>query len=312
MTIKLLYAALALGSLMAVVADLPLAASVTPVKVAQTPGYCEGIVFDRAGSGYVSDTQHDTIYRVSPDGKVDKWAVVKAPNGHRVLADGSHLVAAAQAVVHLSANGKLLNRAASTSDGDPLVEPNDIALDPNGGFYFTDPHGSTAARPVGSVHYTDPGETTHTIATGLAYPNGIVLRPDGRTLLVGESEHNRILSYAVIAPGRLGERRVFATLPSKAGDQIANAPDGMALDEDGNLFVAHYGMRTVQVLSPEGRLLRSYPAGNLTASNVAFGGAAMDQLYVTGALADEQTSPGALWRVALKGVRGRRLLPLGK
>jgi gluconolactonase len=309
MIIKPLCAILSIGSVFALRADLPPAAGITPVKVAETPGYCEGIVFDRAGSGYVSDTQHDTIYRVAPDGTVVKWANVKAPNGHRVLPDGTHLVAAAEAVIHLSADGTVLDRAATTSDGVPLVEPNDIALDPAGGFYFTDPHGSTAARPVGTVHYTDPRGTTHTIATGLAYSNGVVLRSDGRTLLVGESEHNRILSYEVVAPGRLGERRVFATLPSKTGDQIANAPDGMALDEDGNLFVAHYGMRTVQVLSPDGRLLRSYPAGNLTASNVAFGGAAMDQLYVTGALGDEQTSRGALWRLDLKGVRGQRLLP---
>lgn len=82
----------------------------------------------------------------------------------------------------------------------------------------------------------------------------------------------------------------------------------MALDAEGNLFVAHYGMHTVQVLSPEGKLLRSYPGGNLTTSNVAFAGPNMDQLYITGALKDEQTSKGALWRLDLKGVRGLTLL----
>jgi sugar lactone lactonase YvrE len=73
--------------------------------------------------------------------------------------------------------------------------------------------------------------------------------------------------------------------------------------------VAHYGMRTVQVISPDGKLLRSYPGGNLTTSNVAFAGPALDQLYITGALTDEQTSKGALWRLDLKGVHGLRLLP---
>ena len=148
----------------------------------------------------------------------------------------------------------------------------------------------------------------HLVASGLAFPNGIVLRPDGRTLVVGESGHNRVLSYPVLSPGKVGAQNVFATLPAKQGDQIDNAPDGMALDADGNLFVAHYGMHTVQVLSPDGKLLRSYPGGNLTTSNVAFGGPAMDQLYVTGALADEKTSRGALWRLDLKGVKGLKLL----
>ena len=287
---------------------LPAQTAVKPVKIAEVPGYCEGIVFDRAGQAYVSDTQHGTIYKISPDGKTALWATTAAPNGHKILADGTHLVADKGAVLHLDANGKKLRDASSESAGKPLRSPNDISIDPKGGFYFTDPGGSGVAKPIGTVHYVDPQGTTHTIAEGLAFPNGIVLRPDGKTLLVGESGHNRILIFDVTAPGKIGNRRVFATLPTKQGDQIENAPDGMALDEAGNLYVAHYGMRTVQVLSPDGTLLRSYQGGNLTTSNVAFAGPNLDQLYITGALADEKTSKGALWRLDLKGVRGLKLL----
>lgn len=287
---------------------LPAQTAVKPVKIAEVPGYCEGIVFDRAGQAYVSDTQHGTIYKISPDGKTALWATTAAPNGHKILADGTHLVADKGAVLHLDANGKKLRDASSESAGKPLRSPNDISIDPKGGFYFTDPGGSGVAKPIGTVHYVDPQGTTHTIAEGLAFPNGIVLRPDGKTLLVGESGHNRILVFDVTSPGKIGNRRVFATLPTKQGDQIENAPDGMALDEAGNLYVAHYGMRTVQVLSPDGTLLRSYPGGNLTTSNVAFAGPNLDQLYITGALADEKTSKGAVWRLDLKGVRGLKLL----
>lgn len=286
---------------------LPAQTAVKPVKIAEVPGYCEGIVFDRAGQAYVSDTQHGTIYKISPDGKTALWATTAAPNGHKILADGTHLVADKGAVLHLDANGKKLRDASSESAGKPLRSPNDISIDPKGGFYFTDPGGSGVAKPIGTVHYVDPQGTTHTIAEGLAFPNGIVLRPDGKTLLVGESGHNRILVFDVTSPGKIGNRRVFATLPTKQGDQIENAPDGMALDEAGNLYVAHYGMRTVQVLSPDGTLLRSYPGGNLTTSNVAFGGPRMDQLYVTGALGEEKTTRGGLFRLDLKGAKGLKL-----
>ncbi|MGI0014625.1 MAG: SMP-30/gluconolactonase/LRE family protein, partial [Nitrososphaera sp.] len=104
-------------------------------------------------------------------------------------------------------------------------------------------------------------------------------------------------------------REIFAPLPTKTGDQIDNQPDGICLDQDGNLYVAHYGMHQVQVLSPQGKLLRRYPGGNLTTSNVAFGGPNMDQLYITGALGDEKTTRGALFRLDLKGVKGLRVLP---
>ena len=291
-----------------VLADLPPQAAVQPVKIAEVPGYCEGVVFDRAGDAYVSDTQHGTIYRIGRDNQPVVWAKTPAPNGHKILRDGTHLVCDKGAVLRLDAKGARLPDASNECDGKPLRNPNDLTIDPKGGFYFTDPGGSGAKNPIGTVHYVDPQGKTHKVAEGLAFPNGIVLRPDGRTLLVGESEQNRILAYPVLAPGKLGERTVFARLPAKQGEQIENAPDGMALDQDGNLFVAHYGMRTVQVLSPQGQLLRSYPGGNLTTSNVAFTGPNMDQLYITGALADEKSSKGGIWRLELKGVRGLPLL----
>ncbi|MGH9902267.1 MAG: SMP-30/gluconolactonase/LRE family protein, partial [Pyrinomonadaceae bacterium] len=212
-------------------------------------------------------------------------------------------------VLRLDAGGKVIGKASSECEGKPLRAPNDLTLDPKGGFYFTDPGGSDEKNPTGTIHYVDAQGKTHLVAGGLAFPNGIVLRPGGKTLLVGESGHNRILSYELLSPGKVGKMTVFANLPEKEGDQIANAPDGMCLDEDGNLFVAHYGMRQVQVLSPDGKLLRRYPGGNLTTSNVAFGGPKMDQLYVTGALGDERTSKGALFRLDLKGTKGLKILP---
>lgn len=305
---KHLLLALALGSAAFARGELPPENAVKPVKVAEVPGYCEGIVFDRAGLAYVSDTQHGTIYTITADGKTTLWARTPAPNGHKILGDGTHLVCDKGVVLHLDAAGKKLADAASECDGKPLRSPNDLTIDPKGGFYFTDPGGSDAKNPIGTIHYTDTAGKTHLIAQGLAFPNGIVLRPDGRTLIVGESGHNRILAYPVLAPGKLGPRKVFATLPTKKGDQIDNAPDGMTLDEEGDLFVAHYGMHTIQVLSPAGTLLRSYPGGNLTTSNVAFAGPNMDQLFITGALADEKTSKGAVWRLDLAGVRGLKLL----
>ncbi len=286
---------------------LPREGAVVPVKVVEVPGYSEGVVVDRDGAVYVSDVYNGTIYRVSREGAAEAWAKTGAPNGHKILPDGTHLVCdgSQRAVLRLDSAGRVVGRAASEQDGKPLRAPNDLTLDPAGGFYFTDPGGSSRENPVGTVHYVDARGRTHLVAEGLAFPNGIVLRPDGKALLVGESGRNRVLSYTLTSPGRVAGMKVFADLPAKGDGQIANEPDGMCLDADGNLYVAHYGMRRVQVLSPAGKLLRSYAAGNLTASNVAFGGPRMDQLYVTGALGEEKTTRGGLFRLDLKGVNGK-------
>ncbi len=290
--------------------QLPSEKNVKLSKVVEIPGYCEGIVFDHSGNAYISDTQNGEIYRVTSSGEASVWAKTGAPNGHKVLADGTHLVCdgSQRAVLHLDSGGKVIGKASSEYENQPLRSPNDLTLDSQGGFYFTDPGGSDEKKAIGTVHYVDASGKTHLVAQGLAFPNGIVLRPDGKSLLVGESKHNRILAYDVLAPGRVGQMRVFATLPTKGKDQIDNQPDGICLDQDGNLYVAHYGMRQVQVLSPQGKLLRSYPAGNLTTSNVAFGGPNMDQLFVTGALGDEWTTKGGLFRLDLKGAKGLKLL----
>ncbi|HKG21198.1 MAG TPA: SMP-30/gluconolactonase/LRE family protein [Blastocatellia bacterium] len=290
--------------------ELPAEKSVTPSKVVEVPGYSEGIVFDQSGNAYISDTQNGEIYRVAPDGRAVVWAKTGAPNGHKVLADGTHLVCdgSQRAVLRLDSGGKILGKASSECENRPLRSPNDLTLDSRGGFYFTDPGGSDENKPIGTIHYVDANGKTHLVAQGLAFPNGIVLRPDGKSLLVGESKHNRILTYEVLAPGKVGPVKVFAALPTKAEGQIDNQPDGMCLDQDGNLYIAHYGMRRVQVLDSKGKLLRSYPAGNLTTSNVAFGGPKMDQLYVTGALGDEKTTRGGLFRLDLKGVKGLSIL----
>ena len=281
---------------------------VRTVQLLTVPEYCEGVAFDHEGHGYIS--HGTTITTFDLDGKSTPWAVTGEPNGHKVLSDGTHLVcdASHHAVLHLSADGRILEPASSECDGKPLRGPNDLSLDtPNGGFYFTDPGDSDLENLIGTVHYVDKNGRTHQLDNGLAFPNGIVIRPDGKTLLVAESQKNRILAYEVTAPGKVSTRKLFAELPTKNADQgqIDNQPDGMCLDAAGNLYVAHYGMKQVQVIDPTGILIRQYDGGNLRTSNVAFGGPNMDQLFITGAL---KSGPGGLFRL-IPGNRGLVILP---
>ena len=291
-------------------ADLPDPAKVTTVKLLEVPSYCEGVVFDHDGKGYIS--WKDTITQFTIDGKQQVWAVTGAPNGHKIMADGTHLVcdASRHAVLHLDAAGKMLEPASKECDGKPLRGPNDLTLDArNGGFYFTDPGDSGKENRVGTVHYVDPRGKTLLVAGGLAYSNGIVVALDGKNLLVAESQENRVLECPILSPGKVGPLRVFADLPkNESGRWEDNQPDGMCLDAAGNLYVAHYGMKKVQVLSPAGKLLASYDGGNRTTSNVAFGGPHRDQLFITGGIEAEGGSPGGLFRIDLK-VKGLTILP---
>jgi len=303
----------AIGSMPSLYAqELPTAAAAKTIEMFRVPRYCEGVCFDHEGNGYISWDK--AITKFSLDGKNSVWTETGAPNGHKILADGTHLVcdASQHAVLHLSTEGKMLDPASKQCDGKPLRGPNDLTLDTkNGGFYFSDPGGSGVDNLIGTIHYVDGSGKTHLLDDGLAFPNGIVLTPDGTKLYLAESQKNRVHVYEVTAPGKLGPRKLFADLPAKSGAvQIDNQPDGMCLDAAGNLYVAHYGMKQVQVLDPTGKLIRQYDGGNVTTSNVAFGGPRMDQLFITGGIGPE-AGEGGLFRIDL-GVRGLVILPAKK
>lgn len=327
---------------------------VYPVAFARLPSFTEGIVFDHEGNAFVSNAR--TVWRVTPDGTASVWVSLPGGsfgfpfNGHKVLGDDSHLLidVGNQAIFHMDRNGKIL-RTISECEGLPLLVPNDLTLDPHGlGFYFTDSH-------MGIVCYVDNHWNTHWVTggqsatqrvfyyqtytnpkTGKTYdtskargyrifnPNGIVMRPDGKTLLVFEADRYRILEYDVLAPGKVGPAKQFAFMPLPTvsdlnlGPEIpesyvqqAGRPDGGALDEDGNLYVTYHGTRQIVVFDKEGRVLRTLPAGNRGCSNLAFGGPNMDQLYITGTVGIEHNKGGVLFRLDLSGlgVHGLRILP---
>lgn len=288
--------------------NLPPEALVYPVQVGAFAGYSEGIVFDARGAAYVSLLRRNTVMRIRPGAEPETWASIDAPNGHKILRDGTHLVAAKEGVLHLRSDGTIIDTIAARFEGLSLNGPNDIALDGNGGFYFTDPAQNAAdmAARRGRVFYVDAGQGLHLAASDFCYANGILVRADGRLLYVDDSCTSHVYAFDITSSGRLINRRVFAALPDSGRASL----DGMTADDDGHLFVAHYGAGRVEVLDSMGVLVRRYAAGSPLSSNVAFGGPKLDELYVTGAPGAE-SGPGVLMRLPLTGVRGRssRTLP---
>jgi len=285
-------AALVLLSAAAVAqAPLPEPGSVRPEPVLITNDYTEGIVEDRAGNLYFSHGRK--ITRLTPDGHASDWAETGAPNGHKILPSGEHLVcdASRHAVLLLTPEGNVRKSAAYGQSGDlEIRSPNDLTLDPrSGGFYFTD-----SVKETGAVHYASLTGTKQVVARNVNFANGIALSADGKRLYFAESLENRILVVGLKKPGVPdGKPRVFANLPKnteRPGTEW-NQPDGIAFDREGRLWVAHYGMKAIHVLDRGGRLLRTYDGGNRTTSNLCFAGPNFRTLYATGG------EPGGVFRL---------------
>jgi gluconolactonase len=270
---------------------------VKPRVVADLAGYSEGIVFDAQGTAYVSALHRETIY-VIQGSTSETWYRAIEPNGHKVLHDGSHLVAARGGIHHVDPEGSLIEVLAPQ-----LATPNDLALDGDGGVYVTVPAESEQDREAGrsGVYYLDSSRAVHKVAEEFCYPNGVVVRPDGKTLLVNDSCNRRIYEFQIASPGVLSGRRTLAEVSDPR-----SVPDGMTLDQAGRLYMADYGTGVIVVFSQSGVPIREYPTGLEHPSNVAFGGDALTELYVTGSPGNED-GPGRLVVLPL-GVTGRGAL----
>ncbi len=233
----------------------------------------EGPALDPDGNLFVVNVDSGDISKISPEGEVKTFVNTGgAPNGAKFHANGDLYVADRQkGIIAISPEGKT-RVIVDHYQGKKFYGPNDLIFDSKGNLYFTDPHGSSAENPFGCVYrFSSSGELT-CLASGLAFPNGLVLSKDEKFLFVANTRKNRILRYVFSPPFR---SYIFSQLSGGWG------PDGLAFDIAGNLYVAHYGGGDVIILNPKGETIERVPVGGQHPTNVAFGGPDRKTLYVT-------------------------------
>jgi gluconolactonase len=237
-------------------------------EVFSLESYCDGLVFDAQGFGYVS--HKNQIVRFSPTGDSQVWATLGSPKGHRIEPEGTHLVCDLErrAVLRLSFEGKVVGVAAKDCDGAPFRAPFDVAVDSQGGFYFTDPGYVQMQQPVGKVHYVDRRGNVSVVAAKIGYPTGIVYDQIRQRLLVAESQFNRVLEFRLAEPGRVASHEVLVQLPVSAENEYHLA--SLCLDAEGNLYVTEQATKSVQVFDTVGRPLGRFSTNSVVPSSLAF------------------------------------------
>ena len=172
-------------------------------------------------------------------------------------------------------------------DGKRLNSPNDVAYRSNGDLYFTDPPfglrglntDPAKEQPHSGVYRLTKDGTVTLLATDLGFPNGIAFSPDERTLYVSNADSRRPIwmAYDVQPDGRLARGRVFFDASELVRQDRRGVPDGMRVDQRGNLFAA--GPGGILVIDPTGKHLGTIQTGQPTA-NCAFGDDG-STLYIT-------------------------------
>jgi sugar lactone lactonase YvrE len=201
------------------------------------------------GHWYVSDLYAPHVLKISPQGVAEVVATVpEQPSGLGWLADGDLLVVSMKdrKVLRRRPDGRLTEHA--DIRGLTGSYANDMATDGRGrafvGNLGFDLFTGEAPRPAAVVRIDADGHAV-IAAENLLFPNGMVVTPDDRTLIVAETFGARLTAFSIADDGTLYDRRIWAVV-GKAPPwdtphsllQTDFAPDGCTLDAEGCVWLA--------------------------------------------------------------------------
>ena len=253
--------------------------------------FLEGPNFDDEGNLWMVGLGSGEILRVNAEGSCDVMGRTGGfPGGARMSRDGILYVTDRIGLMSYDTGSNEAELTLGRYGIETFSGLNDLVIDSEGAIYFTEPYGSDANRPTGRVfRLSADRESVTLVGDTFAFPNGVALSPDERTLYVAEYGANKItaLPLAAGAVDPSGIPYTFAYMEGGIG------PDGMIVDSDGNLYVAHFRAGEVVVYEPSG-----FPLGTLTLPEEAGMGSTNlvlrdGWLYVTEALQNE------VWRVRI-------------
>jgi gluconolactonase len=295
---------------------LPAPSIIEPKLFATGFEFAEGPAFDRRGNLYVVNyRRRGTIGRITPDGAASILVdlVERLPadgkrqpscNGLKVDNDGNLIGAetGTSQIIKISSDGKQVDVLAREVDGERLKGLNDVALDPAGNIYFSNP----GQKNVYRLNPRDKHiEKLNSEPIG---SNGLGVTPDGKHLVTADSANARLMILDLVDGHGTNQRVLISFLPPGTPADLPDAemqklkddvgvPDGLIFDEFGRLYVAMWNGAVVHVVEvPSGKLLATYNAGGSKATNLHF---FHGDLYVTVAAKE------AVFKLPL-GIRGWR------
>jgi gluconolactonase len=245
-------------------------------------GFTEGPVWDPAGFVYVSDETLNKIFRVYvKDGRKEEVITLGDPDGNTYDQHGRLIDCASvlRAIIEVLPDGKY-KVLADRFEGRKFNSPNDVIVGPDGALYFTDPTldlpaGQKQEIPFQGVYRLDASGNVRVLTKDLSQPNGLAFSPDGKRFYVDDSKQRNIRVYDFSADATLSNGRIFGEEPGGKGEGV---PDGMKVDEKGNLFVT--GPKGIWVWDANGNHLGTIAMPEQPA-NLAWGGADLHTLFIT-------------------------------
>ena len=244
----------------------------------KTDSYIEGPSFDRNGNLYLVDIAFGLIFCVTPQGIVNLIAEYDGePNGLKIHQDGRIFITDhKKGLLLLDPISKKIQTLNARYKTEGFKGLNDLFFSKQGNLFFTDQGQTGMQDPSGRVFRRNAEGNIECLMSNIPSPNGVVLNPNESFLYVAATRSNSIWRAMILPDGSITRAGIFIQMSGGSG------PDGLAVDQAGNLFVAHAGFGAVWMFSPYGEpLLRINSCAGSMTTNLAFGGKDNRDLYIT-------------------------------
>jgi D-xylonolactonase len=247
-----------------------------------------------AGRGlYFSDVLGGGVHRLSPAGDVSTVIPGRRGVGGMALHEAGGMVVGGRAIEYQEFSGGRSAVLLETAAVPGAVGFNDLTTDAAGRLYVGSlgfrVFGGDPERP-GHLSAIDLDGSARTVSDGVMLTNGLGFSPDGRRLYHSDSRADIVRVYDVRDDGSVGPWRALA----QTGGGV---PDGLAVAQDGSVWVALAHGGAVLVLSPDGREQQRLPVPLPMVTSVCFGGDDHRDLYVvTGSRGGPSESCGTIYR----------------
>ena len=244
-----------------------------------TPSFLEGPSFDRDGNLYVVDVPHGRVFRISPQGE---FTIVTEydgePNGLKIAKDGRIFITDYKnGLMQLDPASGAVTPFHERRYSERFKGLNDLFFAANGDIYFTDQGETGLHDPSGRVYRLTQDGRLDCLINTVPSPNGLVMDLHEKALFVAATRGNSVWRLPQPQLGTSTKVGIFVQLSGGPG-----GPDGLALDEAGNLAVAHYGLGCVWVFSPHGEpLFRVNSCRGRLTTNIAYGGPDRRTMFIT-------------------------------
>ncbi len=240
--------------------------------------FLEGPSFDRGGNLYCTDIPYGRIFKITPEGEVDLFFEYDGePNGLKIHRDGRLFIADhRRGILVLDPTSRKIEPAIERAHTEGFRGCNDLFFARNGDLYFTDQGQTGLHDPSGRVYCLQANGNLRCLIRNVPSPNGLALNVEENILYVNVTRANAVWRLPFLPNGDVTKVGIFLQLSGGGG------PDGLAIDAEGNLAVAHAGFGTVWLFSRIGEpLYRVKSCEGLTTTNLAYGGVDGKTLYIT-------------------------------